>query len=368
MKKLLLLLLISPIFSLAQTSVKGFTIEGKLDGIADGTEINLYRNGDNAVLATSKVKKTKFLLKGIVNEPVLCFLNVGENKPIEIFVESGKISVKGKKVNPLEVEVSGSESNKEFSAFTKKFLPHVKELSSLATTINNTMPGEEREKLMKTYETSQQKVQAAIDEIVVSKPNSIVSAFILSVTYGFNEDVLVLENRFNKLDAAVKNSEIGTQLGGFITKSKIGSIGTDAIDFTQTDTAGNAVTLSSFKGKYVLIDFWASWCRPCRLENPNVVENFNYFSNKNFTVLGVSLDGPGQKDKWLKAIYDDSLAWTHVSDLQSWNNAVAKLYNVSGIPQNYLVDPNGKIVAKNLRGPALREKLCELLGCETKGF
>ncbi len=368
MKKLFLLLLISPLFVLAQKSVNGFTIEGKLDGIADGTEINLYKNGDNALLATTKVVKTKFLLKGTVNEPILCFMSVGENKPIEIFVESGKISVKGKKINPLEVEVSGSESNKEFSGFTKGFLPLVKELSSLATRINNMMPGEEREKLMKTYEGSQQKVQSAIDEIVTKKPNSIVSAFILSVTYGFNEDVLILENRFNKLDAVVKNSEMGLQLGDFITKSKIGSIGTDAIDFSQTDTAGNAVTLSSFKGKYVLIDFWASWCRPCRLENPNVVENFNYFRDKNFTVLGVSLDGPGQKDNWIKAIYDDSLSWTHVSDLQSWNNAVAKLYNISTIPQNYLVDPNGKIVAKNLRGPALREKLCELLGCETKAF
>ena len=135
------------------------------------------------------------------------------------------------------------------------------------------------------------------------------------------------------------------------------------MDFTQADTSGNLVSLSSFRGKYVLVDFWASWCGPCRNENPNVVENFNQFQNKNFTVLGVSLDRPGQKDKWLEAIHHDGLTWTHISDLQFWNNAVAKLYHISSIPQNLLVDPQGKIIGKNLRGPDLKAKLCEIFGC-----
>jgi peroxiredoxin len=143
----------------------------------------------------------------------------------------------------------------------------------------------------------------------------------------------------------------------------VGAVGTDALDFTQPDTSGAPVALSSFRGKYVLVDFWASWCRPCRMENPNVVASYTKFRNKNFTVLSVSLDKPGDKDKWMDAIHNDKLTWTHVSDLQFWNNAAAVLYHVQQIPQNMLIDPNGKIIARDLRGTELDSKLCEILGC-----
>jgi peroxiredoxin len=365
MKKWLFLLLAVPQFAFSQTSKSpgAFTIEGKLDGYPDGVEIQLYKNQENTPAATTKLVKGKFTIKGSVIEPILCFLVIGEEKPAEIYVENRIISFKGDKSQPGIFQVEGSQSHKEFSGFIKTFLPLAQQMSTLAGTINNTMPGKDRDALMETYNKILQNIQVEIDRFVNEKPASYVTPFLLNATYQFNEDPMVLEARFDKLTEMVRTSEAGKQLSSFIAENKIGAVGTQSLDFTQPDTSGAPVSLSSFRGKYVLVDFWASWCGPCRDENPNVVKSFNQFRNKNFTVLGVSLDRPGQKDKWIRAIHDDQLTWTHVSDLQFWNNSAAQLYKIRGIPQNILVDPSGKIVAKNLRGPALEAKLCEILGC-----
>ena len=134
-----------------------------------------------------------------------------------------------------------------------------------------------------------------------------------------------------------------------------------APDFVLKTIDGKNLRLNEYRGQVVLINFWASWCGPCRSENPNLVKAYNQFKDKNFTVLGVSLDRPGQKDKWLKAISDDQLTWTNVSDLQYWNSPVVSLYGFDGIPFNILVDPQGKVIAEGLRGSRLEEKLNEVL-------
>jgi peroxiredoxin len=367
MKKLLLVLFLCPVVLLAQK--KGFTIAGKLDGYPDNTEVKLFENNAQTPLATAKIVKSKFIMKGSVAEPVLCMLIIGDEamantgRPAEVYIENAAISIKGNKNMPGTIKVDGSASHKDFAAFVATFMPVAQKLNTIASTINYTMPGAARDSMMNVYSGLQQQMQDVIDKMVTEKPSSVVTPFLLNATYSFNEDVVKLENRYDKLAATIKSSKTGVQLKDFITEKKIGAIGTEAMDFSQPDTTGTPVSLSSFRGQYVLVDFWASWCGPCRNENPTVVENFNSFKTKNFTVLGVSLDRPGKKNDWINAIKEDGLTWTHVSDLQFWNNAVAKMYNIQGIPQNILVDPSGKIVAKNLRGPALRDKLCELLGC-----
>ncbi len=140
-----------------------------------------------------------------------------------------------------------------------------------------------------------------------------------------------------------------------------GWVGQQAPEISLPDPSGNEIRLSSFKGKYVLVDFWASWCRPCREENPNVVQAYQQFKNRNFTILGVSLDRPGQKEQWVNAIMQDKLTWTHISDLQFWNSPVVPLYKIEGIPYNVLIDPQGKIIAESLRGEQLLRKLEEVL-------
>lgn len=155
--------------------------------------------------------------------------------------------------------------------------------------------------------------------------------------------------------ALIKNS-LDAEMNG----SK-GWIGQQAPEIVLPDPTGKEVKLSSFRGKYVLVDFWASWCGPCRAENPNVVKAYNKFRDKNFAILGVSLDRPGQKDAWTKAIMQDNLTWTHVSDLQFWSSPVVPLYHIDGIPYNVLVDPQGKIIAEALRGDDLEKKLSEVL-------
>ncbi len=367
MKKLLLVFFLCPVLLLAQK--KGFVIDGKLDGFPDNTEVKLFENGSQTPMATAKIIKSKFMLKGAVAEPVLCMLIIGDEamgnntRPAEMFIENTTISLKGTKNTLSELKLEGSKSHTDFVAFIKEFTPFMQQVNSTASIINYTTPGPARDSMMNVYTAAQQKMQAIIDKMVDTKSGSYVTPFLLNVTYGFNEDVVKLEERYAKLSKGIKQSKVGVQLRDFIDEKKVGAIGTMAMDFTQPDTTGTPISLSSFRGKYVLIDFWASWCKPCRDENPTVVENYNGFKEKNFTVLGVSLDRPGQKEKWVSAIHADGLTWPQVSDLKFWSNAAAQLYKVQGIPQNFLVDPAGKIIAKNLRGPALREKLCEVLGC-----
>lgn len=214
------------------------------------------------------------------------------------------------------------------------------------------------------YDVQNLKAQRRTQEVEFIKkhPDYLVSVDALKDAVGYlPDDIRPYDKLFNGLNGEVRKSKEGIALKKTIDGFMAVCIGVEAPLFQQADTSGKMISLKDLRGKYVLIDFWASWCGPCREENPNVVKAYEQFKDKNFTVLGVSLDKAEKRDAWLKAIKDDGLAWYHVSDLKFWNNAVAQLYSVRSVPQNFLIDPKGKIVGANLRGEALQQKLQELI-------
>lgn len=350
---IMFLLLFSPILVKAQ-----FSIKGNIQGLKDGAVITLHANDPaSEPIASAVAKAGSFQLKGNVEDPNIHVLNYAEgSKRLVIFLDNSNVTVTGNLDAFDKAVVKGSPSHDDFTTFTNEFSPLYQKLSKIAQEINS---GKETPTNRSAYNQTLKLVQQKTDKFVTEKPNSSVSPFVILVATQLNTDPAITEARFNKLNPKIQQGGFGKALSANIAESKIGSIGSVAIDFVQNDTQGNPVSLSSFKGKYVLIDFWASWCRPCRMENPNVVKAYNQYKDKNFTILGVSLDKT--KDAWVKAISDDKLTWTQVSDLKFWSNEAAQKYKVEGIPQNFLIDPNGKIVAKNLRGEELMKTLKDLL-------
>jgi peroxiredoxin len=364
--KLLLALILFPQFIFAQTTnnattTGNFTISGNIKGLPDSTMVFLAHPGQTAdVLATGYSQKGKFTLFGKISDGDIYQLSfTGFPEAAEVFLTPANLTVSGDVKTIKKATITGSSATADYQYYKSKFDPLKEKLDQVVAAANKTSEGPKRDSLVKVFERTKQKVLDEVDVFIKSKPASSVASFIVYVTSPITNDMTVLEKRYNALKPAAKETFYGREIAKYIASGRVGAEGTQAIEFTQNDTANKPVSLSSFKGKYVLVDFWASWCGPCRNENPAVVSAYNAFKDKNFTILSVSLDQ--NKDRWKQAIQADNLTWTHVSDLKYWQNEVAQLYHIQSIPANMLLDPKGKIIARNLRGEALYEMLGKLL-------
>jgi len=351
MKKLFFLFIALPFLGFSQNSTteikksnSGFEISGNVTGYEEGTSVSFLNDQTGVPEKQTSIENGKFTIKGELPEPSIRVLIFGDQPPaIPLFLDNSKITITGDKNSLDKLVISGSKSHAEFSAYMAAVKPYENIFVPNVTRDAASIAG----------------VEKASEEFIRKNPSSFANPIVLIRLMQVSPDTKKISSLYDLMSKDVKKSGIAQYVNQQLQEAKINAIGSTVHNFSQNDTSGNAVNISSFKGKYVLIDFWASWCRPCRMENPNVVAAFNQFKSKNFTVLGVSLDQA--KPAWLSAIQMDGLAWTQVSDLKGWGNEVAALFHITSIPQNLLIDPQGKIIAKNLRGEALHNKLAELL-------
>ncbi len=363
--KLLFLSLISVILlaSCNNDSIQSYTINGEIIGTTEG-DVFLKTRGETGyeTLDSAKILNGKFILNGRVEQTQFAYITSPLFRGgVPVFVENVDINIKMHKDSVGKASITGSKSQEIYS-FAKNEMDSFDAIwQDFYYNIFRYMTDEEKakneNKVNILYDSAQlEKKSFLLDYLKKNNDNAGSAQLLLDNESALGDDMIT---SFESLSPKALATSSGEELNKRIVIVRKTAIGQPLIDFSMNDTTGNAVQLSEFiKGKYVLVDFWAAWCSPCRKENPNVVANYEKYHDKGFDVLGVSFDQ--KKANWLKAIKDDGLMWAQVSDLKGWQNAAGKLYGIRSIPQNILISPDGIIMAKNLRGEALGKKLSEL--------
>jgi peroxiredoxin len=365
MKKIIYLL-VTILLITSCSSEPHYIIKGKIEGSENITFFLMKRDaGKTITIDSAKSKKGSFTMKGgAVDYPQLIQLVAGNTrKRTSFYLDNSEITITGSLDSLFKAKITGSKTQDEYQSFIDSNKPLSEKYSQTymeyqaASKAGNEIKVTE---LKKQIESIQSEMKTLQKNFVINNPASFVSPSILgSVSYEM--EASEIESIINVMDSVVASTPQVRLLKEKVIVMKTVAIGQKAPDFTMNDVNGNPVALSSKVGsKLLLIDFWAAWCNPCRQENPNVVKVYTEFHKKGFDVFGVSLDQT--KASWIKAIADDKLTWTQVSDLQRGNNAAAVLYAVNAIPSNFLLDENGTIIGRNLRGDDLYNKVKEILG------
>ena len=358
MRKLLLSIVAASMTLAACNAQSGYKVTGTVEGMPDGKAIIATVNGSSLdTLAKADVKNGSFEFTGNVSEPTGAYIMViGQRGAIPFMLENANITVNAGQAG---LTVTGSEGQKIYDQFMAINTTTQQEAMKLQQEYQAANGDQAKmQAVQEAYAKLMTDAQAKETELIKANPDSYVSTFVIVSGMGQME-YEQLKERYNLLGEKAKASAQGKAIAAQIAKLESTAIGQIAPNFTITTPEGESISLYDIKGKVKLIDFWASWCGPCRGENPHVVEIYKEYHPKGLEIFGVSLDN--NKEAWVKAIADDGLVWKHGSDLKGWQSAPAQLYSVSGIPHTILLDENNKIIAKNLRGDELKQKIAELL-------
>lgn len=364
---------IMPLTALAQNNNK-FTINGKYGtGSAPGKAYLEYTMKGKPIIDSVELKSGVFKFAGVApTSPAPATLifdtkGVGRTKSLEqvtVYLEPGSIHVKTNGAKLEGVQVTGTPRNNDYNDLNNLVDAG---LSQMTDEDRQFMEGKLSPQTTQDYEAKVEGFRKRFSDMtkdayvkfIRSHPASMLSLELFpKIAYEQRYDVV--KPLFDGLSSKIKNSKEGRKVATNLDKMKVTAIGQPAPEFEVPDAEGKLVKLSLFRGKYVLVDFWASWCGPCRAENPNLVKVYNKFKDRNFTIVGISLDRSDAKASWLAAVKNDGLPWLQLSDLKFWESTAAKSYGVQAIPQNFLIDPDGIIIGKTLSGKALDEKLSEI--------
>ena len=386
MKKIFFLLTATAaIISCSKVKDGEFLITGTAKGIENGKTIILQGQDPTTMavlsLDTVKVENGKFELKGKVTEPAFHTLVIQDLQgPVPFILETGEIKIEVDKDSIHKSKISGTYSNDEYVKFNEDLTKVQKRLIDFQKKNTQTMQAAQQKQdtavingLMKEYMAIQTDVQAESKKkytaYAESHPKSFISALIIqSLVNDPTADFKKTEALYNSLDESLKNTKPGKAIKEKIGQMKLPAVGASAppvgsakwrSDFSAPNPEGKTVSLKESLGKVTIVDFWASWCGPCRKENPNVVAIYKELHSKGLNIIGVSLDK--EASAWKEAIATDNLSWTQVSNLKFWDEPIAKQYGVESIPATFILDSSGKIVAQDLRGPELRAKILEIL-------